>query len=61
MEIPMAEIARHVGDVDQLSLRQFKKWSQQIRLMDFIDVPHSLLTPELQRSSFQKLLLEQTC
>jgi hypothetical protein len=39
MEIPMAEIARHVGDVDQLSLRQFEKWSQQIGFIDFIDVP----------------------
>ena len=39
MEIPMAEIAKHAGDVDQLSLRQFKKSSQQIRFIDFINVP----------------------
>jgi hypothetical protein len=39
MEIPMAEIARHVGYVDQLSLRQFKRWNQRIRFIDFINVP----------------------
>jgi hypothetical protein len=41
MGIPIAEIARHQdtwGYVDQLSLRQFKKW-QQIRFIDFINVP----------------------
>jgi len=35
----MAEIARHVGYVDQLSLRQFKRWNQRIRFIDFINVP----------------------
>jgi hypothetical protein len=39
MEIPMAEIARNVGYVDQLSLRQFKRWNQRIRFIDFINVP----------------------
>jgi len=38
IEIPMAEIARHVGYVDELSLRHFKKWTQQITSMDFINV-----------------------
>ena len=43
MEIPMAEIARHVGYVDQLSLRQFEKWSQQIRFIGFINVSYVTL------------------
>jgi len=28
-----------MGDVDQLSLSQFKKWSRQIKFIDFINVP----------------------
>ena len=35
MEMPMAEIARHMGDVDQASLTQFKKWSQRIKIHRF--------------------------
>ena len=39
----MAEIARHVGGVDQLSLRQFEKSSQQIRFIDFINTPRGCI------------------
>jgi len=45
MEMPMAEIARHVGYVDQLSLRQFKRWSQRIKIHRFHQrPPHPLST-----------------
>ena len=48
MEIPMAEIARNVGYVDQLSLRQFKRRSQRIKIHRFHQRP-----PQLHSSSLE--------
>ena len=60
MEIPMAEIARNVGYVDQLSLRQFKRWNQRIRFIDFINVP---IFPFFKKvsSSIEFLFLPNSC
>jgi len=58
MEIPMAEIARYVGYVDQLSLTQFKRWNQRIRFIDFINVPIFQIQLKVLNEQLQKDIVD---